>query len=299
MSNFKSTSTGVNTIYTSTITKGTKSYVVSSTPVPTFNYDVEVTKLLTDLKDRKGVEVRTSTLYDKFEEINSTYNQNDFIYLSSLSNEIWQPTDVNNLELTINEINSLKPIVVPIPKVNKSLITEWIHFRRMVSTMSYSKGIGRNIKFFIKDEFTGKILGIVELSSDFGSLKVRDNHIGWSKEDRYKKKMLGHTAVGSTIVSVQPFGFNFLGGKLMSMLLTSKVVRDEWENRYGQKLVGITTTSLYGNEGKDTQYDNMKQWIRLGETIGKTFIKPNQEIYNVWKKWLKVNFPKEYDKAST
>jgi DNA recombination protein RmuC len=67
MSNFKSTSTGVNTIYTSTITKGSKSYVVSSTPVPTFNYDVEVTKLLTDLKDRKGVEVRTSTLYDKFE----------------------------------------------------------------------------------------------------------------------------------------------------------------------------------------------------------------------------------------
>ena len=299
MSNFNSTSTGVNTKYTSTTTKGSNSYVVTTTPIPTFNYDVEVTKLLTDLKDRKGVEVRTSTLYDKFEEVTSTYNQDEFSYLSYLSEQIWKPTDINNLELSINEIKALKPIIVPVPQRHKSLIPEWIDFRRMVSTMSYSKGVGRNIKFFVKDEVTGKILGIVELSSDFGSLGVRDRFIGWSREDRYNRKMLGHTAVGSTIVSVQPFGFNFLGGKLMSMLLTSKVVRDEWENRYGQKLVGITTTSLYGNDGKPTQYDGMKQWINIGETTGKTFIKPNQEIYKVWKDWLKVNFPKEYEKAST
>lgn len=298
MSNFFSTSTGVNTKYTSTTTKGSNSYVVTSSHVPTFNYDVEVTKLLSDLKDRKGVEVRTSTLFDKFEEVTSTYTKHDFDYLSSLSNDLWKPTDLNDLELTISEIKLLKPIIVPVPQRHKSLIPEWINFRRMVSTMSYSKGVGRNVKFFVKDEVTGKILGIVELSSDFGSLGVRDNHIGWSRINRYQEKKLGHTAVGSTIVSVQPFGFNFLGGKLMSMLLTSKVVRDEWESRYGQKLVGITTTSLYGNEGKETQYDNMKQWIRLGETSGKTFIKPNQEIYNVWKEWLKVNFTKEYDKAS-
>lgn len=298
MSNFKSTSTGVNTIYTSTTTKGSKSYVVSSTPVPTFNYDVELKKLLSDLKDRQGVEVRTSTLYDKYEEVTSTYTCDNFNYLCSLTYEIWKPTDLNNLELTIKEIQSLKPTIVPVPKGHKVLLPKWVDIRRMVSTMSYSKGVGRNIKFFVIDEVSNKILGITELSSDFGSLGARDSFIGWTRADRYKRKMLGHTAVGSTIVPVQPFGFNFLGGKLMSMLLTSQVVRDEWERRYGQKLVGITTTSLNGNAGKTTQYDGMKQWVNIGETTGKTFIKPNQTIYNIWKEWLKVNFPAEYEKAN-
>jgi hypothetical protein len=192
----------------------------------------------------------------------------------------------------------LKPVIIPIPKSDKNQIKEWVHLRRMISTMSSSKGVGRNIKFYVKDEVTNKVLGLVELSSDFGSLGVRDSFIGWSHTNRFNDKKLGHTAVGSTIVSVQPFGHNFLGGKLMSMLLTSKVVRDEWFNRYGQKLAGITTTSLYGNNGKETQYDGMKQWTRLGETTGETLIKPNQKIYEKWTSWLKSNFANEYKKAS-
>jgi hypothetical protein len=299
MSKFNSTSTGVNTKYTSTTTKGSNSYFVSSTPKPTFNYDVEVTKLLKDLNFRRGLEVYTSTLYDKYEEISSTYSPIDSKYLNSLSDKIWKPTNLNDLELTISEINALKPIIEIIPRGVTKRVKEWIHLRRMISTMSYSGGGRRNIKFKVIDEVSGKLLGLIELSSDFCSLGVRDSHIGWSSENRFTDKMLGHIAVGSTIVPVQPFGFNFLGGKLMSMLLTSKVVRDEWERRYEQKLVGITTTSLYGNDGKPTQYDGMKQWKNIGETTGQTFIKPNQEIYKVWKNWLKVNFSEEYNKAST
>lgn len=298
MSKFKSTSTGVNTKYTSTTTNSSFIYVVSSTPTPTFNYDFEVKRLLSDLKVRKGIEVRTSTLYDKYEEVTSTYSNDDFNYLSSLSNEIWKPSDLNKLELTIDEINSLKPSIIPLKKGDKHSLKKWVDIRRMISTMSYSKGVGRNIKFFVIDEVTSKILGVVELSSDFGSLAVRDNHIGWTRANRYSEGKLKHTAVGSTIVAVQPFGYNFLGGKLMSMLLTSQVVRNEWEERYGERLVGITTTSLYGNEGRKTQYDDIKQWTRLGETTGKTFIKPNQNIYDTWKEWLKINFPIEYERAN-
>ena len=32
--------------------------------------------------------------------------------------------------------------------------------------------------------------------------------------------------MGFVIVPTQPFGFNFLGGKLMSLLITSKKIRD-------------------------------------------------------------------------
>lgn len=293
MSQFNSNSTGVNTNYTSTSTTTTnQSYVVNTTTVPTFNYEIEKAKLLADLSSRKGVEVKTSTLFDKYEEVTSTYSPSDLNYLNSLQTLIWQPSDLNNLELTLSEIQSLKPNIIVANDTK-----QWVHLRRMISTMSYSQSRGRRIKFFVIDEVTGKILGLVEVSSDFGNLGARDKYIGWTKEQRYQGGMLEHTAVGSTIVPVQPFGYNCLGGKLLSMLITSQVVRDEWEKRYGKKLVGITTTSLYGNNGKLTQYDKMKQWVNLGETTGKTLLKPSQELYNTWKSWLRQNYPNEYNKA--
>jgi hypothetical protein len=293
----KKNTTVVKNQYISSTQASTYNYVTTTLPPPTFNYDVEVKKLLEDLKKRKNMEVRTSTLYDKFEEVTSTYTKEDYEYLASLSNKLWKPINIKDFDLTIHEIQMLKPVIIPIPKSDKNQIKEWVHLRRMISTMSYSKGVGRNIKFYVKDEVTNKVLGLVELSSDFGSMGVRDSFIGWSHTNRFNDKKLGHTAVGSTIVSVQPFGHNFLGGKLMSMLLTSTVVRDEWFNRYGEQLVGITTTSLYGNNGKETQYDGMKQWIRLGETTGETLIKPNQKIYEKWTSWLKSNYANEYRSA--
>jgi hypothetical protein len=293
----KKNTTAVNNQYTSSTQASTYNYVTTTLPPTTFNYDVEVKKLLDYLKKRKNMEVRTSTLYDKFEEVTSTYTKEDYEYLTSLSDKLWKPSNIKDFDLTIHEIQMLKPVIIPIPKSDKNQIKEWVHLCRMISTMSYSKGVGRNIKFYVKDEVTNKVLGLVELSSDFGSLGVRDSFIGWSHTNRFNDRKLGHTAVGSTIVSVQPFGHNFLGGKLMSMLLTSKVVRDEWFNTYQQDLYGITTTSLYGNEGKETQYDGMKQWTRLGETTGQTLIKPKHKVYTFWTKWLKNHFPNEYKKA--
>ena len=293
MSKFVSSSTGVSANYTSTTTEGSNSYVVTSTPQPSFDFEVEKLRLLNDLNHRKSLEVRTSTLYDKFEEITSTYTPEDFSYLQSLSNRIWKPTNVTDFDLTLSEIEGLKPTIIVAENP-----TEWMEIRRMISTMSYSKGVGRNIKFYVIDEVTKKILGLAELSSDFGTLKVRDSHIGWSKINRYGEKKLGHTAVGSTIIPTQPFGFNFLGGKLISLLLTSQYVRNIWEQKYGQRLVGITTTSLYGNKDTKTQYDDMKpHWENIGETSGQTSIKPNQQIYSVWKDWLRVNEPEVFDKA--
>jgi len=286
----KRKTSGLKNQHTPSPTEGTDTTVSSVD----FKYDIEVKALLSDLKKRKRMEVKTSTLYDKYEEVKSTYTMDDYDFLCSLSNELWKPTNMMDLDLTIHELKSLKPVIVPVPQGVKREIQKWVHLRRMISTMSYSKGVGRNIKFYVKDEVTDKVLGLVELSSDYGCLGVRDSFVGWSHANRFSEKKLGHTAVGSTIVAVQPFGYNFLGGKLMSMLLTSKVVRDEWFNRYRQTLICMTTTSLYGNNGKETQYDGMKQWIRLGETTGETLIKPNQKIYEKWTSWLKSNYANEY-----
>ena len=56
-----------------------------------------------------------------------------------------------------------------------------------------------------------------------------------------------------SIIPIQPFGYNFLGGKLM-LMITSDVIRKSWEDKYGDILVGMSTTSLYGT---CSQYNNM------------------------------------------
>ena len=60
-------------------------------------------------------------------------------------------------------------------------------------------------------------------------------------------------------------------------MVNSKVVRDEWEKTYGQKLVGFSTTSLYGIH---SMYNGIPHWRGLGESAGKIGLKPDDEFYD-------------------
>ena len=148
-----------------------------------------------------------------------------------------------NKELTIAEIQSIDPYV-EIVEDNPKESTRWTEIRRLIHTMEFTANPGRNVKFYVKDEVTDKILGVICLGSDVISIKVRDKFIGWTKEDKLDNGLLNHTAICSTICSTQPFGYNFLGGKLIATMVNSKVVRDEWKKIYGQELVGFSTTSF-------------------------------------------------------
>ena len=128
------------------------------------------------------------------------------------------------------------------------------------------------------------------------SIKVRDDYIGWKKDDKFVEHKLNNTAIASTIVCVQPLGFNMLGGKLIAALTTCSDVRNQWKKDYEDTLVGVTTTSLYGAH---SQYNGIPHWKTLGESAGKIMIKPDDSVYLVWNKWLKENHPEEHYKAVT
>ena len=63
---------------------------------------------------------------------------------------------------------------------------------------------------------------------------------------------------GFVIVPTQPFGFNYLGGKLLAALCCSHEVREKLNKKYDMNLVMFETTSLYGNSKSASQYDGMK-----------------------------------------
>ena len=172
----------------------------------------------------------------------------------------------------------------------------WNTIRTFSSTMKNNSNIGRNLNFVVRDKNTKKHLGVICISSDFLDLTPRDNFIGWSREKKTQGAMINHTAIGSTIVPLQPLGFNYVGGKLLALLCLSTPVQELWEKLYGDKLVSVTTTSLYGKTkaGGLSQYDNLDFWQPMGFTSGSVSFEPLKDTRMLIREWLKKNHTRKY-----
>jgi hypothetical protein len=166
----------------------------------------------------------------------------------------------------------------------------WNALRTFLSTMKNNSNIGRNLNFLVRDKVTQKYLGVICMSSDFLDLTPRDAWIGWDRV-RKTQKMINHTCIGSTIVPIQPLGYNLVGGKLLALLCLSDTVEQTWEHQYKDKLVGVTTTSLYGKTKTIplSQYDRLKNWKKMGWTAGSVSYEPEKSTNTMIQQWLAKN----------
>jgi hypothetical protein len=182
-------------------------------------------------------------------------------------------------------------------KIKRTDLPErWNTIRNFISTMKNNSNIGRNLNFIVKDNITGKYLGVMCISSDFLDLTPRDEKIGWPRELKTQGGMINHTAIGSTIVPFQPLGYNYVGGKLLALLCLSDEVQRLWKKQYGDTLVGVTTTSLYGKTkaGGLSQYDNLDHWQPMGFTSGSVSFEPERDTRYKIREWLKANHTRKY-----
>jgi hypothetical protein len=252
---------------------------------PVFDFDREKANLIENMDYLLTMSVEEQTLYKKWVELQGDTMIKDKSLIASYYDSQWKPTDINNKELTIKEIESLDPYV-EIVDDNPKESTKWAQIRRMIHTMDFTANPGRNVKINVKDRVSGKLLGQISLASDVTSMGVRDNFIGWSKDNKFVDGKLNHTTIASTIVCTQPLGYNFLGGKLVAMMTTVPEVRNHWKTKYGQTLVAVGTTSLYGIH---SQYNGIPLFKTLGESAGKISLKPDDKFYDPWHQWLKEN----------
>jgi len=258
----------------------------------TFDFERNKKELVQNLDYLFAMSVEEQTLYKKWVEWNQDLHASmmRLPVLQSYYDILWEPTDINNKELTIKEINALEPYVEIIDDDPKQS-TRWTEIRRLIHTMGFTANPGRNVKIYIKDRLTKKILGQISLGSDITSLGVRDNFIGWTKEDKFAGGKLNNTTIATTIVSTQPFGYNFLGGKLVAAMATAPEIREYWKQKYDNVLIAVGTTSLYGIH---SQYNGIPHFKTLGESKGKISIKPDDKYYDVWHHWLQQNRPDWY-----
>lgn len=251
------------------------------------------------LKLLKSMSVQEYILFQKWDEVNALYpveseysnlfdaeestmkNEGIIRYLKS---QVWNDTSIDDLD----------PILVLASDLNESF--HWNHLRIMIHSQQNSGAIGRSLNYFVKDHISGKYLGLISVASDFLDISARDNAIGWTRDQRTNEQRIKHTAVCSSIVPVQPFGYNFCGGKLLSLLAISDKVQKDWKDQYGDILVGMTTTSLYGQSKGLSQYDGLRFWKRMGYSKGSTAIKPSIEMFDRLVEWSKENAPDLYKK---
>lgn len=262
-----------------------------------FDFFTEKKKLIDNMNWLKSLPVEKSTLYKKWEEVQLYKNTYDrAIKVKPL---IWKPTDIYDEKLTIREIEQLNPQIIPVNPDNM----DWLTMRIFCHSAEFNQSPGRYLKFIITDgkntDNFGEIpkyLGFIAIASDVITIKCRDDYLGWTHYDRVEGKMIDHSAIGTCVAPTQPFGYNFLGGKLCAALTTCKKIRDRWEECYNQLLVGMTVTSLYGSF---SQYTNLKWWKDCGESAGKILLKPDEKYYKTWHEWIKKNRAAQYERTMT
>lgn len=258
-----------------------------------FDYDAEKQKFVDHMDKLKTMSVEESVFYKKWMEVR-TYR--DFMAKSEeVKAKIWRPEDLNDKVKTLAEIQNMKPRIFYVEPTNKTHMLDWLMIRVFCHTMAYEQTPGRFIRFLVIDDTSQKYLGAISISNDVMALTCRDNYIGWTSENRIKDKLLIHSAIGSCIMGTQPFGYNFLGGKLVASLILSKYVRDTWKKVVGKTLVGMTTTSLYG---PNSMYCGIPYWHGCGCSAGKISLKPDDTFYDKWHAYIKEHRAEEYEKKT-
>jgi hypothetical protein len=278
---------------------------IEKNPLGTYQHiDQEnLVKVLTeDLTYASTMDVKEYTLYQKWCEIKERYPVKEvstlwgqdvqMVYpeqeklINQVKNNFWMPKEPDDYA-------NLKPVM---KLHNGELAETWNAIRTFTSTMKNNSNIGRNLFYTIEDEVTGKYLGVICISSDFLDLTPRDKAIGWSRDVKTSQGMINHTAIGSTIVPLQPLGYNYMGGKLLALLCLADTVQKDWKERYGDVLVGVTTTSLYGNTKSNglSQYDGLEHWNKMGFSSGSVAFEPSRATKRMIFDWLKENHTKKY-----
>ena len=147
--------------------------------------------------------------------------------------------------------------------------------------------VGRQIRLAVIEKNTNKYVGFLRLGSPVINMKPRNEMLGqvFTQKPEWATRFNDSAMMGFVIVPSQPFGYNYLGGKLLAGICTSHEVREIVNKKYGMNLCLFETTSLYGSSKTVSQYDGMKPYIRFKGLTESDFIpmmhgKPYEDLRN-------------------
>jgi hypothetical protein len=152
-----------------------------------------------------------------------------------------------------------------------------------LATLSWSvpvsAGFGRRLRYLVWDEQNGKLIGVIALGDPVFNLKARDDLIGWNAKDR-ARRLVG--IMDAYVLGALPPYNQLLGGKLVSCLIRTREVRNDFAAKYastrgiisGKKkkaqLVMVTTSSSLGRSSiyNRLKLDGREYFAPIGFTGG-------------------------------
>jgi hypothetical protein len=175
--------------------------------------------------------------------------------------EIFSNFDIHpqDMKFSIREVDTSSK---PKSKYNQYLYSEVLN--KTASNAIEEAIPGRTLKWIVVEENTNKIIGVVRFGSPTINSKPRNDYFG---EVLPLSVINKEFVMGFNIVPTQPFGYNYLGGKLLALLASSNELKRQFDAKYGTDLHYFETTSLYGTTKGVSMYDGLKPFMRhIGDT---------------------------------
>ena len=197
--------------------------------------------------------------FGNFDRIDEYMRDQKLASLAELpTNPLFPPEDDLFSDFSMHP-NDMNLDVVEIPN------SQWDTLLNITSTHVNIAPVGKNVRLAVLERNSGKYVGFIRLGSPVINCKPRNDMLGQVFTQTKETASLFNktTMMGFVIVPAQPFGYNYLGGKLLAAICTSHKVRNICNEKYNMNLCLFETTSLYGSSKTVSQYDGMKPYIRF------------------------------------
>jgi len=137
---------------------------------------------------------------------------------------------------------------------------------------------GRELRWIVTEKRSQKVIGFIRFGSPTINSKPRNM---WLGEPPNLSVFNRHAAMGFVIVPSQPFGYNYLGGKLLALMCVSHFARETLNEVFEKDIALFETTSLYGSTTSASQYDGLKPFMRYkGLTESKFLPLLHDEVFH-------------------
>ena len=171
-------------------------------------------------------------------------------------------------------------------------------FAALTWSIPVSQGYGRRMRFLVWDDNTDKLIGLIALGDPVFNLKVRDDWIGWSGEER--RRRLTSVMDAYVLGAVPPYSF-ILCGKLVACLVQTAEIQELFAGKYATtcgiiskkrkhpSLALVTTTSAFG---RSSLYNRLKVgpepvFRSLGYTQGYGHFHIPDSLFELMRAYLK------------
>ncbi len=139
----------------------------------------------------------------------------------------------------------------------------WYEYIDRYHYLGYQLPFGAQLRYFIKSDATGDMLGCFQFSSPAWKMALRDRWIGWSDEQR--KANLQKIINNSRFLIFPWVEVKNLASSALALAV--KTIPEDWQRIYGYRPV-LMETLVDGNRFKGTCY-KAANWIHMGKTTGR------------------------------